>query len=248
MRTALAVSAAPLAKLLDRARDYAADGRAGSTKRAYLSDFRSFEAWCASQGVAAMPARPELVALYATAMADSGRRVSTIERAVTAIAQVHRSQGIDWPRSHPALTEVLAGIRRRLGTAPEQKAPVVDQKLVVLLEHAGEGLMGDRNRALLALGWFGAFRRAELVSLDAGDVVRGDEGLVVTLRRSKGDQEGHGATKGILTRPSRPSAPCARSRAGSRPPASPKGQSSAGSTVTGTSRRSVCTPAASRAS
>ena len=59
------------------------------------------------------------------------------------------------------------------------------------------GLMGDRDRALLALGWFGAFRRAELVSLDAGDVVRGDEGLVVTLRRSKGDQEGHGATKGI---------------------------------------------------
>jgi hypothetical protein len=55
------------------------------------------------------------------------------ERAVTAIAQVHRSHGVDWPRSHPALTEVLAGIRRRLGTAPLQKAPVVDQKLVALL-------------------------------------------------------------------------------------------------------------------
>jgi len=197
MRTALVVPAAPLAKLVDRARGYAADGRAGSTKKAYLSDFRSFEAWCAAQGVAAMPARPELVALYAAALADAGRRVSTIERAVTAIAQVHRSQGIDWPRSHPALTEVLAGIRRRLGTAPAQKAPVVDQKLVALLEAAGDGLAGDRDRALLALGWFGAFRRAELVSLDAGDVVRGDEGLVVTLRRSKSDQEGRGATKGI---------------------------------------------------
>jgi integrase len=197
MRTALVVPAAPLAKLVDRARNYAADSRAGSTKKAYLSDFRSFEAWCGSQGVVAMPARPELVALYATALADVGRRVSTIERAVTAIAQVHRARGVDWPRSHPALTEVLAGIRRRLGTAPVQKAPVVDQKLVALLEAAGGGLAGDRDRALLALGWFGAFRRAELVSLDAGDVVRGDEGLVVTLRRSKGDQEAHGATKGI---------------------------------------------------
>jgi hypothetical protein len=107
--------------LVDRARGYAADGRAGSTKKAYLSDFRSFEVWCSSQGISAMPARPELVALYATALADVGRRVSTIERAVTAIAQLHRSQGIDWPRSHPALTEVLAGIRRRLGTAPAQK-------------------------------------------------------------------------------------------------------------------------------
>jgi site-specific recombinase XerD len=197
MRTALVVPAAPLAKLVDRARGFAADGRAGSTKKAYRANFRSFEAWCSSQGVAAMPARPELVALYATALADVGRRVSTIERAVTAIAQVHRSHGVDWSRSHPALTEVLAGIRRRLGTAPLQKAPVVDQKLIALLAAAGDGLAGDRDRALLSLGWFGAFRRAELVSLDAGDIVRGDEGLVATLRRSKGDQEGRGAIKGI---------------------------------------------------
>ena len=140
---------------------------------------------------------PELRELERRLAGFNPRRVSTIERAVTAIAQVHRSHGVDWPRSHPALTEVLAGIRRRLGVAPMQKAPVIDQKLVALLEAAGDGLAGDRDRALLALGWFGAFRRAELVSLDAGDVVRGDEGLVATLRRSKGDQEGRGATKGI---------------------------------------------------
>src|SRR5580704_11135273 len=99
MSTALAIPASPLVKLVDRAREYAADGRAGSTKKAYLSDFHSFEAWCALQGVEAMPARPELVALYATALADAGRKVATIERAVTAIAQLHRSRGIDWPRS-----------------------------------------------------------------------------------------------------------------------------------------------------
>jgi len=118
MGTARVVPAAPLAKLVDRARGYAADGRAGSTRKAYLSDFRSFEAWCSSQGVAAMPARPELVPLYATALADVGRCVSSIERAVTAIAQVHRSHGVDWPRSHPALTEVVAGISGRLGARP----------------------------------------------------------------------------------------------------------------------------------
>jgi site-specific recombinase XerD len=197
MRTTLAIPAPPFAKLIERAREYAADGRAGSTKKAYLSDFRSFEAWCASQGVTAMPARPELVALYATAMADAGRKVSTIERAVTAIAQVHRTQGIDWQRSHPAVTEILAGIRRRLGTAPSQKSPVIDKKLVALLELVGNDLVGHRDRALLTLGWFGAFRRAELVSLDVGDVEHTDDGLIATLRRSKGDQEGRGASKGI---------------------------------------------------
>jgi hypothetical protein len=54
-----------------------------------------------------MPARSELVALYATAFADVGRRVSTIERAVTAIAQVHHAHGIDWLRSHPALGDLF---------------------------------------------------------------------------------------------------------------------------------------------
>jgi integrase len=133
-----------------------------------------------------------------------------------------------------------------LGVAPMQKAPVVDQKPVALLEAAGDGLAGDRDRALLSLGWFGAFRRAELVSLDAGDVVRGDEGLVVTLRRSKADQEGRGAIKGIGSRLPRfrPCAPCARSPAGSRPPGSQKGRSSGGSIGTGTSRASGCIPRA----
>jgi hypothetical protein len=58
-------------------------------------------------GVAAMPAWPEVVALYATVMADSGRRVSTIERAVTVTVQLNRSQRVDWQRSHPTVTEVL---------------------------------------------------------------------------------------------------------------------------------------------
>jgi hypothetical protein len=54
-----------------------------------------------------MPAWPEVVALYATVMADSGRRVSTIERAVTVTVQLNRSQRVDWQRSHPTVTEVL---------------------------------------------------------------------------------------------------------------------------------------------
>lgn len=54
-----------------------------------------------------------------------------------------------------------------------------------------------RDRALLLVGFAGAFRRSELVALTVADVRFAHEGLIVTLRRSKTDQEGQGTTRGI---------------------------------------------------
>ena len=46
-------------------------------------------------------------------------------------------------------------------------------------------------------GFAAALRRSELVALDAADVAEVAEGLVVTLRRSKTDQEGAGRSIGV---------------------------------------------------
>lgn len=193
----LAAPAEPLAKLVDRARQYAADSRAGSTQKAYLSDFASFEAWCARQGVPSAPTTPATVAVYLAALADAGRKASTIERALAGIAWAQRARGHEWIRAHPAIAAVMTGIRRRNGTAPTQKAPVVDEQLAALVGTLDDSLRGLRDRALLTVGWFGAFRRSELVALTVADVKREREGLVVSVRRSKGDQEARGAEKGI---------------------------------------------------
>src|SRR5438128_1720986 len=53
------------------------------------------------------------------------------------------------------------------------------------------------DRALLLLGFAGAFRRSELVGLDLEDLEFSRAGLVVRLRRSKTDQEGQGRRIGI---------------------------------------------------
>jgi len=58
-------------------------------------------------------------------------------------------------------------------------------------------LIGVRDRALLLVGFAGAFRRSELVSLDVADVAFGADGLIVQLRRSKTDQEGEGRKVGL---------------------------------------------------
>jgi site-specific recombinase XerD len=186
-----------LAALVERAREYAIDARASSTRRAYAADFRAFEQWCAAQALVSMAAPPSVVAVYLTHLAESGRKVATIERALTGIVHAHRSRGFDWPRAHPAIASVMGGIRRHLGTAPSQKAPVVDELLAAMLGTLDDDLRGQRDRALLTLGWSGAFRRSELVALTVADVARSSEGLIVTVRRSKGDQEAKGAQKGI---------------------------------------------------
>jgi integrase len=59
------------------------------------------------------------------------------------------------------------------------------------------GLISARDRALILLGFAGAFRRSELVGLDAEDCTFGRDGLTITLRRSKTDQDSAGRKIGI---------------------------------------------------
>ena len=54
-----------------------------------------------------------------------------------------------------------------------------------------------RNRSVLTLGLAGGFRRSELIGLDVDDLEFVDEGVIVTVRCSKTDQEGRGHRKGI---------------------------------------------------
>ena len=62
-------------QLAEKARAYAASAKAPSTRKAYRSDWISFESWCATQAVQSLPAEPEAVAVYITTLADAGRKL-----------------------------------------------------------------------------------------------------------------------------------------------------------------------------
>jgi integrase len=66
-----------------------------------------------------------------------------------------------------------------------------------MVDATNMSLIGARDRALILLGFAGAFRRSELVRLDVDDCAFGKDGLTVTLRRSKSDQDGAGRKIGI---------------------------------------------------
>jgi integrase len=91
----------------------------------------------------------------------------------------------------------MKGIRRTKGTAPAQKAAALTDDIRAMVDASDDGLIGARDRALVLLGFAGAFRRSELVALDAADCAFGKDGLTVTIRRSKTDQAGAGRKIGI---------------------------------------------------
>lgn len=202
MRRTAIVLAQPtqsLEGLVDRARAYAVDSRAEATRRAYAADFAAFEAWSAQQEARVHDSpTPAKVAFYLTALADAGRRPSSIERALTGIAHGLRERGEPWQKAHPAIVAIMSGIRNQRRAPPAQKSALLDEELGALLRTLGTDLPDLRDRALLTIGFWGAYRRSELVSLQVEDITHVPrEGLLATLRRSKTDQAGEGFSKGI---------------------------------------------------
>jgi site-specific recombinase XerD len=187
---------AALGAVAEQARAYIRESRAANTRRAYASDWQAFAAWCAGAGLEALPAAPETIALY---LADQAQHlaVGTLGRRLVAITAAHRAAGHQLDTRHAAIRETLAGIKRTHGTAQQGKAPAVVAELRRMVEAQGDDLAGIRNRAILLLGFAGAFRRSEIAGLDLADLAFTADGLVVTLRRSKTDQEGAGRRVGV---------------------------------------------------
>jgi site-specific recombinase XerD len=181
-----------------RAQAYQRASRSRGTMRVYAGDWRRFAAWCEEARVPPLPAQPAAVVAFLASEADSGIKAATITRRAAAISYMHEIERLPSPTADPAVKAVLGGIRRTLGTRPEQKAPATASRLRDMLAHCPATKRGKRDRALLALGFAGAFRRSELVALTVEDITETAHGLRVLIRQSKTDQEGKGHEIAIL--------------------------------------------------
>jgi integrase len=169
---------------LTAALGFAEAAKAANTRRAYASDWADFIAWVVARDTTPLPCPPGLLAAYLAALAAAGR--------AAAIAHAHQVAGFASPTASPALREVLRGIRHALGTAPRRKTPATAELVARMVAVCPDSPIGTRDRALLTLGFAGAFRRSELLALDMADLIEVADGLHITIRRSKTDQEGAG--------------------------------------------------------
>jgi integrase len=178
------------------ARKFQEESCSEATRKAYRSDWRNFLDFCQDRDFAALPADSETVSLFLTALADSGRAVSTIVRALTSVNKAHELAGYESVRS-PAVLTTLGGIRRRCGKPFEKVKAITWADLGKMVSRCDSTIIGVRDRAVLLLGWSSALRRSELVALDIGDLDFSEKGIILTVRKSKTDQEGKGARLAI---------------------------------------------------
>lgn len=178
---------------------------ADNTKRAYAADFAHFARWCDRGGRTSMPAAPEDIANYLAGLATGtggeagdAKAPATIKRRVAAIRLAHKAAGHIDPTGHVVVERTLAGIVRTLGSRQERSEPLTKDLLAQAVRALdGGGLAALRDRALLLVGFAGAFRRSELVAIRVDDLAFSDAGVLIHVRRSKTDQQGRGRVKAI---------------------------------------------------
>lgn len=208
-----------LISLAERAAYYGKSTIADGTRRAYEAEFAHFKVWADERGLPSLPTDVPTVACYLAALADGGVKVTWVNRAgqtltsqkpykygsiqhnYQAIVHAQRGAGVDWPFAHPAITKVMHGIKYRHGAHQKRMDPleIADLKACLgkMKERRYEDLTIIRDRAILAVGFFSACRRSEIVGLRLEDLQFTDHGLILTIRKSKTDQFAIGETLGL---------------------------------------------------
>jgi len=189
--------------LSDGEAGYVAAARAANTLRGYRSDWSEWCAWCAGEGADPLGGDPVAVSQYLVFLAGHEAKVGTMARRLSALRFAFRLRGLADPTENARVVAVWEGIRRTHGSPPQQAAPLMPPELLDVLEAcptqkvwrtvgrpAEPDLAGARDRALLLVGFVGAMRRSELVSLDMEHLRDHSQGLVLTIPRSKTNQEG----------------------------------------------------------
>jgi len=174
---------------------------ANNTVRAYKSDFADFGLFCAQNGFKSLPSEPKIVSLYLTYLSTKDVKMSTLKRRLVSIGVIHRLKGHYLDTKHPSIIENIMGIKRRKGSFQKGKKPLLINhlKLIInVIDNAqNEEIKKLRDRSIILIGFSGGFRRNEIVSLDCEDLDFVQEGLKITLKRSKTDQFGEGSVKGL---------------------------------------------------
>jgi len=180
------------------------------TLRALQSDLEAFGSWCRAKRRNALPAAPETVADYLDDRARKGSKPASLGRYKASIAKIHQLLDLKDPTQAQLVKLRLRGIRREKGVAQAQarplrfKGPVKDVErdrprglnIRALLEACGDDLTGLRDRALLSTAYDTGLRASELIAVAVEHIADAldPEARLLSIPRSKGDQEGEGAT------------------------------------------------------
>ncbi|HEX2549586.1 MAG TPA: site-specific integrase [Gammaproteobacteria bacterium] len=155
-----------------------------NTRQAYQADIRHFETWGGK-----LPTTPQQIVEYLHFYATQ-LNPRTLSRRLIAIKHWHHYQGFPDPVSHPAIQKTIAGIMR-VHAKPKKKAyPLLPEDLILIVKNLKNQMSFSavRDNALLQIGFYGAFRRSELVKIKVEDIQWKNQGIDILIPQSKTDQ------------------------------------------------------------
>ena len=175
--------------------------KAENTVNAYESDWDDFVDWCNYQKVSYFPTTPETIVNYINDLADYAK-ANTIARRISAISENYNASGSrENPCMSPLVKQALRGIRRLKGTFQQGKTPILLDDIEDILECIDSidipKIQKLRDKAILLIGFMGAFRRSEIAALTVENLKFSPQGLEIFVASSKADQEGQGAIVAI---------------------------------------------------
>lgn len=207
-----------LEQLRQQALEYAEKSIATSTRRYYETDLKRYEDWCARLGVPSDPILPELVSLHITELADARimkrkytdpakkqyvmveeqrYKISSLRRFVASLSRAHYERGGGRGLGeHPTIAAVMAGLARTRLEKPAKRKPLMRDDVADLIDamdhsHWPAGVLAARDTLMVLIGFATALRRENVAGLTAGDVlVHREDGLHITVGKTKTDQEG----------------------------------------------------------
>jgi len=173
-------------ELVKKAAAYESASLSPNTLRTYASLCKKFQTWCETNQFSFLPTSAETIALYLASLGEKSS-FSTINSTIAAIQASHEKAGaaIDGDRS--LYLRVKKGIRRtHAGNQTLRQARGITVfSLWGVCRKLGSSLKDVRDKAVITLTFFGAFRRSEVVSLDVEHVKFTDKGATISLLQSK---------------------------------------------------------------
>ncbi|MCL5746497.1 MAG: tyrosine-type recombinase/integrase, partial [Acidobacteria bacterium] len=188
-----------MAQLKEFRDNFTRSKQARNTKIGYASDARDFTTWCAAAGRSPLPTSAETLELYIThKLQVEGLKVTTMERRVSAIRDMHRRAALTMPTTTGARA-ILTGARHMRHESPHGKTPLTPAELrrISAKLRALATPRDIRDRAIMVIGFTSGLRRYNLAALDTADVEIVRKGVILQIRHSKTDQNGVGAIIGL---------------------------------------------------
>jgi site-specific recombinase XerD len=165
--------------------------KAENTRRAYRAAVAAWCAWCAHRNLAPLPASGLDVAAFLAAERLRGLKANTLDLRRAGIRYLHRVAGCAVPTDDACVSETIAGIRRDAagkGEMPRKKAAATAVVIEQFLASIPDDLRGLRDRALILVGFAGALRRSELVTIQMHHLEASEKGIRLALPQTKGSQ------------------------------------------------------------